>query len=74
MPTVTCNNEDAKAYVILIVLMLDQLYQAINFHLDNYAVNSNYKDDRRRRKYDKTNPIFENLDLDILQLVLESYK
>ena len=71
MPTVTCKNSDSKAYVILIVSMLDQLCQTINFHLDNYPVKSNYKDDRRRR-YDKSNIIFKNINLDILQLILES--
>ena len=73
MPAVRYNNRDAKAYVILIVSMLYKLYQKINFHLDNYTVKSNYKDDRRR-KYDKSNFIFENFNLDMLQLILESLK
>ena len=71
MPTVTCKDRDAKAYVILIISMLYQLYQTINFHLENYPVNSNYKDDRKRIN-DKSNLIFENLNLDILQQVLVS--
>ena len=73
MPTVTCSNSDAKAYVILELVNCFNAKSIIwdnNFHLDNYPVNSNHEDDRRRRRYDISSLIYENLILDILQIIL----